>query len=359
MVVEHQPAFQDVVHAGVLDRGFPHLAAEGPGKPALEHGQQQLPAMHVHDAVDGRVPFFGIVPDLADDQRAGFRRVRSLGQVGQVAEAEVERHVEPPAVDALVAQIRLDHRVRRSVDVFLDVGILEVELGKILDVIPADISAIVFIRELEEGAPLAARVATSLHEHGAAPAHVVEHTIEHETHAAPVQIGRQVGQVGAGPVDRVDCVIIPCVVLVVRQRGEDRIEVDDVDAQFLDIPDTAEKALKIAAPEIDLVRPDAFLLQVGTGFRRFLPVAEPAWRGIQFLLPREVGRRGEPVDDDLVDDGAVAPVGGSGCQFLLTGLVIHVHGRPLGWLGGGAHAGREPDSGDQSDEKKPHEIASL
>ena len=115
--------------------------------------KDQRPAVHVHDTVHRRVPVFGIVPNISDDEAAGFGRVSRFGELGEILEAEVKGHVESPTIDPLVAQIALHHGVWLGVDVVLDFRIFYVEFGKIVDIQPADGLIGLIFTPLEEVAP--------------------------------------------------------------------------------------------------------------------------------------------------------------------------------------------------------------
>jgi hypothetical protein len=89
----------------------------------------------------------------------------------------------------------------------------------------------------------------------------------------------------------------------------DRVQIQHVGAQALHMVQQARgRARQVAAPEIEFVRAQLLVGQVGAGLGRLGPGTQDLGRGVERALGLDVGRRREAIDQHLIDDGAVAPV---------------------------------------------------
>src|ERR1700675_1732499 len=79
---------------------------------------------------------------------------------------------------------------------------------------------------------------------------MVEHAVENELHAATARLSSKRGESGIFAELRINVEIIVRVVTVVRARGENRVHVDGVHAQRLDIVQFVLNAEQVAAVEL-------------------------------------------------------------------------------------------------------------
>jgi hypothetical protein len=129
---------------------------------------------------------------------------------------------------------------------------------------------------------------------------VVEDAVQHDAHAAGVRPVQQLAQGGVTAQERVDRQVVVRVVAVVGRRGEDRVEVDRRDAQSLEVVQVVDHAVQVTA------------LEPVVG-RRGVPGLEGPGR-------MDTAAAGEPVREDLVEDGILHPRRG-----------VDRHARGLSW----------------------------
>src|SRR6202022_428322 len=79
---------------------------------------------------------------------------------------------------------------------------------------------------------------------------MVEDAVEDDLHAAPVRLSSKRGESGISAECRINMEIIVRVVTVVRAGGENRVHVDGVHAQRLDIVQFILNAEQVAAVEL-------------------------------------------------------------------------------------------------------------
>src|SRR4030081_2150608 len=79
---------------------------------------------------------------------------------------------------------------------------------------------------------------------------MIEHAVENELHAAPISLSSKRGESGISAECRINVEIIVRIVTVVRARGENRVHVDGVHAQRLDIVQFVLDAEQVAAVEL-------------------------------------------------------------------------------------------------------------
>ena len=116
---------------------------------------------------------------------------------------------------------------------------------------------------------------------------VVEDAVEHHPHPAPVGRLDQVGERLVAAEQRIDREVVVRVISVVRRRREDRVQVERVDAQVLEIAELVGEAAQVAALE-------------PVGGRGRVPALEAAGFVDAVTL-------GEPVGEDLVEDRIADP----------------------------------------------------
>ena len=122
-----------------------------------------------------------------------------------------------------------------------------------------------------------------------APPDVVEDAVEDHAHPAGVGRVEELAEGGVAAEERVDPVVVPGVVAVVRGGGEDRVEVEGVHAEVLQVVELLGDAEEVAPLE-------------AVGGRRGVPGLEVRGPG-EALAPREA------VGEDLVEDGVADPGG--------------------------------------------------
>ncbi|MNL28997.1 hypothetical protein D3C87_1506680 [compost metagenome] len=131
---------------------------------------------------------------------------------------------------------------------------------------------------------------------------MVEDPVQHHLHAHAVgglEHARE-GRVAAE--GRVHVHVVAGVVLVVAAAGEDRVEVEGVDAQLLEVGELLGHPVQVAAHEV-------------VEGRRGAPGRDPL--GIVGAIAV-----GEALGEDLVEDGVLGPVGGPGKGLGAHALVL-------------------------------------
>jgi hypothetical protein len=103
---------------------------------------------------------------------------------------------------------------------------------------------------------------------------VVEHAIEHHLQAVRMRIVHQRLQVLLRAELRRQLAVVERVVLVVGVGQVDRVEVEHVGAEPVDVAELAARALQVAAPEVDFVRPHLHVGQVGPALGCLAPRAQ-------------------------------------------------------------------------------------
>ncbi len=329
MVLEVDPRAEHVLDAGLVDQPLQHRGEGADVELPVDELDDQAAQREVHHRVDRREPFLGVVRDLADHQRAGLLGMRGARQLLEEHEADVEGHVEPPAVDT-VAQVAAHHRVVGRIEVLAHRRVLEVQLGQVLGAPPRAGAAGKLGAEDEPVAVRAGRVGFGLAEDRRVAPHVVEHAVEHQLHAASVHVGGQRLDVVARAVLGRDLQVVERVVLVVGERQADRVQVQHVGAQPLHMVQPRAGARQVAAPELDLVAPQLVARDIAALGRRLVPAPKLFWLGVEVALGGQVGARCEAVDQHLVDHGAHAPVVLAGLEdtgeFAVEAIGV-VHGR--------------------------------
>ena len=131
-----------------------------------------------------------------------------------------------------------------------------------------------------------------------APAGVIEHPVEDDTHAAPVRRVEQPCERGIPAEERVNLVIVVRVIAMIRGRLKDGAEIQRVNAKVREIVEVVDHAQQIAA--LEAVRG-----------RRGLPGLQVGW-----LLDATAG--GKPIGKDVIEHRILDPVRGQ--DLALNGL---------------------------------------
>ena len=318
MVVQVDPGLEHVVHTGLVHHAGDHARGRGRVQPAVAQTQDDVTQREVHHPVHGREPLARVVGQLAHHQRTGLFLVRGVGEFLQEAEADVEGHVQAPAVHA-VAQVTAHHGVASRVEVLAHRRVLQIQLGQVLGAPPGARAAGELIAKDEPVAPGAGRIGLRQTEGRRVAPHVVEHAVQHQLQAACVQVLGQALDILARAVLGRDVQVVQRVVLVVGVGQADGVEVQHVGAQLDHVVQACCGAGEVAAPEVDLVAPELVVLEVLALGGHFVPAAQALGRRVKVLLGSQVCAGGEAVHQHLVDHGAIAPVG-------LAGLVDAGHG---------------------------------
>eukprot|EP00166_Cyanidium_caldarium_P002025 ctg_2071.g429 len=279
--------------------------------PKLQHRAQ-------HQVVGPRVPSGAVVdrvagemPRLADDARVGVLGLDCLAKAGPEIGGQLLRRVQPPAVrpgrhrrggvvgvvrSRRVGQPPPGDGVVRPEHIHLHRRILAVEAGS-FDV-GADEGEEIVIRAVAGGAradgaalPLEAAIAIEQHRVAGGGA---EDAVQDDVHATAVcLLGQSEEQVGAAEGAR-HTFKVGHVVAGVRRRLEHRHQIQDVDAEVLQVIQFVQDALQIAAVE---------LILVGTG-----PRAVRLLRVVHRLVPGRVVEHGRAVAVGVVGRGVIAAI---------------------------------------------------
>ena len=118
---------------------------------------------------------------------------------------------------------------------------------------------------------------------------MVEDAVEDDAHPTGVGGVEELAEGGVAAEERVDPVVVPGVVPVVRGGSEDRVEIEGGDAEVLQVVELLGDTEEVASLE-------------AVGGRRGVPRLEV--RG-----PREALAPREAVGEDLVEDGVADPGG--------------------------------------------------
>ena len=298
----------------------------------------------VHDRVEGPAiePFGLRLPDLADDVGVGVDRADEFAPLDPERHRDLLGDVQPPAVDpvrGIAVPIGVHPSTGDGEDVVAEglrgeaVLLALAERGKLAEAGPA----VVFERvPVPDAEPVGVRglhaAFTHVDERGMGGADVVEDAVDdhlespalrllEEVEEDPVALrpgpGRRIEEILAGdrllevgfarPEVLVDVPEVGRVVLVVRARLEDRVEVERVHAERLEVRQPLTKALDVAA----VVPVEHEVLVEGLAVRslpgtRVVPGEGPWADGVVVVRRIAVA---EALDHHLVPDGVLRPVG--------------------------------------------------
>ena len=273
------------------------------------HGRVHLLAAEVlaRHAVGNLVR--SILPDLADHDGIGICLLELREEGLREGRRQFVDDIEAPARDALL------HPVVHDAVLVVDDEV-HVRWRRLFDVrqrgeIPP---ALVLVREVAEVVPLvvgrirrlerANRIVLALAvEVAAVAARMAEDTVEDDADALRLRRVDEMAEVLIRAENRVDLVVITRVVVVIALRLKDRVQVDDRDAEVLEVVELLLEALEIAAAEIggnDLLRVGVLVVA-----RIILPAG---MEDRALLLDDGVSLAREAVREDLVHDGVLEPV---------------------------------------------------
>jgi len=241
---------------------------------AIAHGRVGLVAARLGQNLE-------LLPQLADDRRVGVFVLHGdaelLPEVGR--EAAVAHHVEPPAVRAAAQPGAVDvvgpgvEQVAHSLNVLVQHRqAVEAKPGVVVhrvrptrpgarparlveEVEPAAVGrADAFARPDVTEVAVAVEVLTVGRD-------VVEHAIEDDLDARLVGRPRQLAELSVGAEERIDAQVVLRVIGVVAGGVEDGVEVDDRDAQRLQVVEPLLNAAQVAAEVVAAAR--AFVAGLG------------------------------------------------------------------------------------------------
>ena len=249
-------------------------------------------------------PFGRRLPDLADEVGVGPHGATALAERRPERRVvDLGRHVKPPAVDAesqpvltdrqqvlahvVVARVQLRQRGQAPPRLVAEPGPARRVARRIWQgVAPSGENLRV---EME---PVAVRrrgtVLEDVVERPEAPPRVVEDAIEDDPHAPLVGDVEQLAKGTVPAQQRIDMEVVVRVVAMVRRRLEDRREIDRRDTELVEVVEVLDHAQQVAALEAMVGR----------------------WCVPRLERPRlrHARTRGEPVGEDLVEDGIADPV---------------------------------------------------
>ena len=224
-----------------------------------------------------------VLPDLAEQDRVGVQLPNAPAQAEHKLVRQLIDHVQPEAVRAQRQPVR-DHAVRAPDDV-VHVRRLElVDTRQRRDAPPARVH-VGIVLEREPAAIRRALVVDGALKIRAAAADVRKYAVEHDLHAQLVRRRAQRRKIRLRAEHRVDALIVIGVIAVVRPRHKNGVEVQNFDAQIVQIrqlfADTVEiPAVKVVVQHLAVgVRPPdghvlaVFMHPVGLQFLR--AVARP------------------------------------------------------------------------------------
>ena len=132
---------------------------------------------------------------------------------------------------------------------------------------------------------------------------MAEYAVEQNAYALLPRCRTELRELLIRPQDRIDFMIVPRIVMVIRRGFKNRIQIDDRDSHFLQVGKAGTDAGQIAAKEIighDFLRIDIFIVK-----RRILP----AGMVNSALLPDErIARPAEAIRENLVHHRMLEPV---------------------------------------------------
>ena len=269
----------------------------------------------------------GVLPDLADEQRVGLLGQFSGLDLGDEVIGQLVGNVQTPT--ARTSAQPLAHHAILAADQLAVVGIVLIQVRKRVDAPPALVGAVV--AELE---PVAIRrigalvcadgviVAQAVEIHRVC-AGVVEHAIKNDGDATVARFLAETREALLVAQHRINLHVVAGVVAMVGLRLEDGVQIEDRDAQALQVVKMLANALKRAAVELPLGDAAVLSLLVAGGL---VPVVNQLALGairMQLqscrgaLLP--VLATGEAVREDLVDDAVLVPVGKHRALELVAG----------------------------------------
>ncbi len=288
----HKPP--GVQHFGVWQahEALGHLPGDAP---APEKAQAQLGELVVHHRVElvPLEPALGLPGDLANQVCFGVGGLHHLAELlPEGVVVDLERDVQPPAVDPLVDPVASDLHDKTA-----DLGVAGVELGQGRQVVPAVIRGVACVGAQGKvphippvhiwGSGAQFQQVVELEETAAG---VVEDTIQHDAHPPPVGLIQQGVERPVSAQDGIDPVIVVGVIAVVGGGLEDGVKVDGGEPEVLEIVEALGYAEQVAAFEAIDRRLAIPGFKVGGFFHPFAP--------------------GEAVGKDLVENGVFDPTGG-------------------------------------------------
>jgi hypothetical protein len=223
--------------------------------------------------------------------------------------------------------------------------VLEVQLRQIQEAGPRSSAGGVLGSDGKPLAPWALRVRKGVLKTRRVAAHVVEHAIQHELHAGGVHGAGQAAKVVVCAVLRRDLAVVQRVVLVIRVGQMDRVQVENVRAERPHVGHLRRGAAQVTAPEVEFRAVELLVFEVLAGTRHVGPRMQHLRGRVQRALALQIFSGHEAVDDDLIDDGAVASVPLSQVERAGPGF----DGGPGPGTAGGDHQAQCPDLQRDSD----------
>ncbi len=293
-----------------------------PGAEGIIHRGVQLFALEVVAQLAVGQLVGGVLPDLADKHAVGTLGHHGGLDLGDELVGKLVGHVKAPAARAQAHPLA-NNAVLAANELVVVLGV-GVERGHVLVAPPAGVGIVVV-----EAKPVAVRgllavdvglpgadlgiVAVAVEVDRIAPA-VVEDAVQDDGDAAGLGRRAQVREVLLGAQHGIDAQVVGRVVAVVAVGREDRVEVDDRNAQALQVVELLGHALE--GPAVEVPASNAQVIGRDARVRgRGIPVLDQgALHAVQRLV--ESGRRAllpilaasKAVGEDLVDHGVLVPV---------------------------------------------------
>ena len=254
-------------------------------------------------------PIGGGVPDLTHDVCVRIPLFDGLAEGAPERDVvDLLWHIQPPAVDAKIDPVSCHVQ-----EILADAFVLDVELGQGGDSPPGVVVGRVFgvmligtQRPAMHGEPIQiGRVAAAFQDMMEGPeaaAGMVEDPIQDDMHISGMGSLQQGAERGVAAQQGIHLHVVEGVIAMVGRCREDRVQIERIDTQRLEIVQLLDNAVQIAALE-------ALLLGRGT------PRLEGNARHWRPLLPT-----GEAIREDLIENGILYPVRGMKGHSVLCSL---------------------------------------
>ena len=288
---------------GVAERGavvFSADIAQNRLLPRVVHDGIELPVGKVAAALIVGDLVGRILPDLADQQRVRLVRADARAQARKERVRQLVDHIQPPAVGAELQPVHRDavFVVNHIAD---EIRIHLVDARERRNAPPAVVDVRIVL-EPEPAAVGRVRVMDGLLEIRAAAADMAEHAVQNDLHAMRVRLGAERAEILLCAEHGVDPLIVAGVVPVRRPGIEDRVQIQDLHAELLQVRQLFPDAVQIAAVKIVVQDLTVSVRQIDR--RVVLVFVHPIGRD----LPGQIAAAAlaEAVRKDLIHDSACA-----------------------------------------------------
>mmetsp|Transcript_89340 Transcript_89340/g.207952 ORF Transcript_89340/g.207952 Transcript_89340/m.207952 type:complete len:304 (-) Transcript_89340:488-1399(-) len=248
VVAEHDPGAQDLLNAGVLNHSGNGLSSGWPWARAFGEAINQHAQVQAKDTIECRRPAWWVGPHLSDDKAVTLVSVRGTGEGCQDLKANFRGNVQSPSV-CTPRKPCGDDRVLCLPQVLLDAGALQAQLDQTRSTPPNFVAMCVFVTQEEPIAFARLLVVDCLLEVRASASYVVEYSIKDKLHSQPMNGVCKLLEIVQGPVLSVNLHVVGGVVLVIGKRLRNRLQVEHVNSQVLDVICFGKQTGKVSPPK--------------------------------------------------------------------------------------------------------------